>query len=192
MTDKEFQSAINLLLKGDKEGLRRIYEAYIRFIYAVVYDTVKRREDAEDITSEFFIKLVRVAGTYKKGSPHKAWLATIAKNMAIDALRKNSREVLNANFTGDDDTENSYMDVKQNENSHETSVEDKVIIAQDMKRAMETLHEKEREIVNLKLLGQLKFKEIAEITKQPMGTVTWLYNQGIKKLRRCLADYEKG
>jgi len=44
--------------------------------------------------------------------------------------------------------------------------------------------------VDLKLMGQLTFREISALTGQPMGTVTWLYNQAIKKLRRCLASYE--
>lgn len=191
MTDKEFQTAISLLSKGDKGALRQIYEAYIRFIYAVVYDTVKRREDAEDITSEFFIKLVRVAGTYKKGTSHRAWMAAIAKNMAIDALRKSNREILESAFTDDDTGENSYIDNKSSQATNEASVEDKAILSEDMKNAMGTLNDNEREIIDLKLLGGLKFKEIAHMLGQPMGTVTWLYNQGIKKLRRCLSDYER-
>ncbi len=191
MTDREFQTAINLLLKGDKEGLRRIYEAYIRFIYAIVYDTVKRKEDAEDITSEFFIKLVRVAGTYKKGSPHKSWLATIAKNMSIDFLRKAGREVLLAEKPDEDNGDNNLIEVVAAEEEPKTSVEDKAILSEDMNQAMESLEPREREIIDLKLLGQLKFKEIAYMMGQPIGTVTWIYNQGIKKLRKCLADYER-
>lgn len=70
-------------------------------------------------------------------------------------------------------------------------VEKKAVLAEDMRQALETLSSKEREIVHMKLLGELRFKDISEATKQPMGTVTWLYNQGIKKLRRCLSGYEE-
>ena len=55
---------------------------------------------------------------------------------------------------------------------------------------MRSLKPEEKEIVDMKLIGQLKFKEIAKLTGKPMGTVTWLYNEGIKKLRRCLSNYE--
>ncbi len=185
MTDKEFLSAIKLLLKGDKDGLRLIYEAYVRLIYAVVYDTVGSKEDAEDITSDFFIKLIKVADSFKQGSPHKTWLVTIAKNMAIDHIRKRSREVYEIDNTNDDDNA-----PRQWEDTSRASVEDQVALSSDMAQAMNTLEPREKEIIDLKLVGQFKFKEIAEMTGQPMGTVTWLYNQGIKKLRRCLADYE--
>ncbi|MBQ8318387.1 MAG: RNA polymerase sigma factor [Lachnospiraceae bacterium] len=185
MTDKEFTSAIKQLLKGDKDGLRLIYEAYVKLIYSVVYDTVGSKEDAEDITSDFFIKLIRVADTYKKGSPHKTWLVTIAKNMAIDHIRKRSREVLEIDNSNEDDDNAPRQWADQSA----ASVEDSVSLKSDMAQAMATLNPREREVVDLKLVGQFKFKEIAEMLNQPMGTVTWLYNQGIQKLRRCLVDY---
>jgi len=199
VTDEEFTLCLDLVLKGDKEGLRKIYEAYIKLIYAVVYNTVGRREDAEDITSEFFIKLIRVAGSFKKGSPHKTWLVTIAKNMSVDFLRKNGREILVDIRQDDTEQSEDVIDraahsknaAKKASGDESFDVEKKAGLAEDMRQALETLSSKEREIVHMKLLGELRFKDISEATKQPMGTVTWLYNQGIKKLRRCLSGYEE-
>lgn len=190
MTDEEFQTAIESLAYGNKDALRQIYESYIKLIYAVIYDTVKIREEAEDLTSEFFIKLVRVAGSFRKGSPHKAWLVTIAKNMAVDSVRKRKREILESEAEKAEDDSDSLdrLGVK----TCVSPVEERAVMAEDMRRAMGSLSPKEKEIVDMKLLGQLKFKEISQITGYPMGTVTWLYNQGIAKLRRCLADYERG
>jgi len=189
MTDLEFQIAIEELANGNKDGLRRIYEAYIKLIYAVVYDIVKSREEAEDIASEFFIKLVRVATTFQKGSPHKAWLVRIARNMAIDSIRKNSKEVLE--FANEDKDGSEGVIERSTAKEQKSMVEEETVLAEDMRNAMKQLSPKEKEIVDLKLIGQFKFKEIADMTGQAMGTVTWLYNQGIKKLRRCLANYEK-
>ena len=189
MTDEEFQSAITSLLEGNKEGLRHIYESYVRLIYTVVLDVVKRREDAEDVTSDFFIKLIRVAEQFKKGSPHKTWMVTIARNMAFDFLRKSNREILS--YEGEEDDDSLNLVEKTAASADDKSVENKAILAQDMKNAMEKLSPKEKEIVDMKLLGELKFKEIATITGQPMGTVTWIYNQAIIKLRRCLKNYEQ-
>ncbi len=188
MTNEEFQYAIRLLLNGNKDGLRLIYEKYIKLIYAIIYNTVGQKEDAEDITSEFFIKLVRVAPSYIIGSPHKAWLTTIAKNMAIDHIRKRSHEVTVLT----DDEVGSDTDIIEREINKKSSfsLEDGAVIKHDMAVAMATLSPKEREIINLKLTGDLKFKEIAEYLNSPIGTVTWQYNQAIKKIRRFLSDYE--
>lgn len=187
MTNEEFQLAMQQLIAGNKEGLRTIYQSYMKLIYSVVFNTVHNKEDAEDITSEFFVKLVRVAGSYNFGSPHKTWLVTIAKNMSIDYMRKKSHEFAASGSSEDDSEEGIFDNLADNSCA---TLEDSVVLANDMKNAMATLNEKEKEIVDMKLIGQFKFKEIADILGQPMGTVTWLYNQAIKKLRRCLSDYE--
>lgn len=187
MTNEEFQLAMQKLCNGDKDGLREIYEAYVKLIYSVVYNTIHNKEDAEDITSEFFVKLVRIAPSYKMGYPHKTWLVTIAKNMTIDCIRKKSHEFAASVSTSEED-DRSIIDEASDTG---TSLEDSVVLGHDMKKAMELLSEKEREIIDLKLIGQFKFKEIAELLNQPIGTVSWIYNQGIIKMRRYLSDYEK-
>lgn len=190
MTDEAFESAIEALALGDKNALRVIYEGYVRLIYAIVYDLVRHKEEAEDITSEFFIKLVRVADGYKKGSSHKAWLTTIARNLAIDAMRKKGREVLEYAAKDESLGETSGVIERYGAEEHAKDIENKAMLTEDMRQAMSTLKPKEKEIIDMKLLGQLTFKEIATVTGQPLGTVTWLYNQGIQKLRRCLSAYE--
>lgn len=190
MTDEEFQSAIISLLNGNKDGLRSIYEAYARLIYTVVLDIVKRREDAEDITSDFFIKLIRVAEQFRKGSPHRTWLVTIARNMALDFLRRSNREILAYESEENENDELNLVE-KASVRADDKSVENKAILAQDMRKAMGCLSPKEKEVVDLKLIGEFKFKDIATILGQPMGTVSWIYNQAITKLRRCLKDYEQ-
>lgn len=174
MEEKQFHGCMKKIKAGDKTALREIYEAYMGYIYSIVFQVVMNREDAEDITSEFFIKLWKLADTYRSGSGHKAWLAAIARNMAIDLLRKNKREVLTEDFA-DSVSENASAD----------DVEGDVISDISLKAALDTLKPGEREVVNLKIMGGFTFQEIADILKQPMGTVTWRYQNAIKKLRRC-------
>lgn len=173
MEEKQFHACMKKIKSGDKSALREIYEAYIGYIYSVVFQVVRNKEDAEDITSEFFIKLWRLADTYRSGKGHKAWLAAIARNMAVDLLRKNKREVLTEDFADN-----------MPENASEDDVEGEVVSDMSLKAALETLKPAEREIVNLKIMGEHTFQEIADILGQPMGTVTWRYQNAMKKLRR--------
>ena len=85
MNEREFNSCVKRILEGDKSGLREIYDVYLPYIYQIVLGVVGRKEDAEDITSDFFIKFWQQADKYKPGSGHKGYLATMARNMAIDA-----------------------------------------------------------------------------------------------------------
>ena len=151
MTEHEFYTAIKGLAKGNKDMLHAIYDAYGRLIYTIVYDILKNREDAEDVTSEFFIKLIRVAGTYQKKTSHRAWLIRIARNMAIDLLRKRGHEYLLH------ETEDAPQDQLEEGGTVETAstVEEHVVLAEDMRQAIQTLSDREREVLDLKLRSQI-------------------------------------
>ena len=86
--EKQFHACMKKMKYGDKAALREVYEAYIGYIYSIVFQVVQNKEDAEDVVSEFFIRLWNLADTYRSGKGHRAWLAAIARNMAIDLLWK--------------------------------------------------------------------------------------------------------
>ena len=177
MEETQFISAVEKMKMGDKEGLREIYQAYIGYIYSIVYQIIQNKENAEDVTSEFFLRIWEKAGQYKTDSVgHRGYLATIARNMSIDFLRKHGREQL---------VETQEEDVAAPAAEASISVEQEVIEELSMKEALEKLETKEREIVHLKIMGELTFQEIARILAMPLGTVTWKYQNALKKLRRC-------
>jgi len=158
---------------GDKSALHEVYEAYVGYIYMIVFQIVSNREDAEDVTSEFFIKVWRLADTYRGGNGHRAWMATIARNMAVDLLRKTKREVPTDDFVE-----------PVEENASTESLEQEVLSDVSLKQALDKLKPNEREIVHLKIIGEMTFQEIADILRIPLGTVTWRYQNAINKLRR--------
>lgn len=94
MTNIEFEKNIDLILSGNKEGLKNIYTEYISFIYRIAYDVLLNKSSAEDVTSEFFVKLWSIAGKYYPGNGHKSWMAKIVRNMSIDYARKYKKEIL--------------------------------------------------------------------------------------------------
>lgn len=168
MEEIVFEACIRQIQKGEKEGLKQIYQAYVGLIYSVVYDMTGQREDAQDITSDFFIRLWERADTYRFGGKHKAWLITIARNMTIDFMRKHKREL-------------PVEEVPEGE-GEDVSLE--VVGNLSFREAMEQLKPGEREVMDLKILGDFTFQEISRVLEKPMGTVTWLYRQGLNKLRR--------
>lgn len=174
MEEKQFSACMERMKSGDKSALHEVYEAYIGYIYTIVLQTVSNREDAEDVTSEFFMKLWRLADTYREGNGHRAWMAAIARNMVVDLLRKTRREVLTEDFT---DT--------VTENASDVSVEQEVIADMSLRQALDTLKPGEREVVHLKIMGEMTFQEIADALNIPLGTATWRYQNAIQKLRRC-------
>lgn len=192
MTEQEFEQAVVRIRDGDKDGLKEIYLAYVKFIYAVIYEILQDKENTEDVTSEFFIKLWDAAERYVPGHGHRGYLATIARNMAIDFIRKRRREVLRADtdfdLGGADSAGGGSMFDTTKDAEH--SVEDEVIGNIAVEEALALLKDGERQIINMKILGDMTFQEISDTLHMPMGTVTWKYRNAIGKLRRC--GYEQG
>lgn len=186
MNEQQFENAVARMVQGDRTGLREIYEAYIGYIYRIVYEILQNKENAEDVTSEFFIRLWDKAEQFKPGSGHKGYLATMARNMAIDFIRKHRKEELTALLN---DIEEGPSEEKGSGRFYKETAPDEVeqAVIQDMtvKEALAKLKPSERQVVSLKVLGDLTFKEISQIMGIPMGTVTWKYQNAIKKLRRC-------
>lgn len=172
MEDKRFDACMEKIRAGNKEGLREIYDAYSGYIWSVVYEIVKNKENAEDVTSDFFIKLWEKSDSYRTGGGHRTYITVMARNMAIDHIRKYHRE--------------EAADIENMEESpKESQLEQQVISRMTIEEAMKTLNDGERQIINLKIMGELTFKEISRVMKQPMGTVTWKYRNALEKLRRC-------
>ena len=186
MTDEQFNNAMERLRNREKqadrakEALKEIYEEYSAFIYHVILDVVGTRENAEDITSDFFIKLWEKAGQYKPGNGHRGYLATIARNMAIDHIRKYRKEELEG---GQDEQDEAPDDIGRVV-SGEPSPEESTVASLSVEQALERLKPVYRQIVTMKVLGEMTFAEIAESMNMPMGTVTWNYREAIKQLRR--------
>ena len=172
--------------RGDKDGLRQVYEEYVSYIYGIVRSLLASREEAEDVTSEFFIKLWEKSDSYRAGNGHKGWMATIARNLAIDTLRKKRREEpvdfqMRAGSGEEDCTEAASRALHATDGK---SVEDEVVGSLTVKEAFSLLKEPEREVVHLKIMSGMTFQEIADLLGSPMGTVTWRYREAMKKLRR--------
>ncbi len=182
MTDKLFEVHIRQILDGDKTGLSEIYSEYNPMIYSVIYEILKNHQNAEDVTTEFFIKLwQQSAVSYRFGGKHRAWLIKIAHNMAIDFLRTNH------------DTQSIDALIEDNDSTFMSSAsvpfaDERIVTRIALNQALENLADDERLIINLKIMGELTFREIAGIVKQPIGTVTWKYANSVKKLRRYYHD----
>lgn len=173
MTQNEFENCICRIRSGDKSGLKDIYDEYLGYVYSIIYGVVNQRENAEDITQEFFVKIYTMAPTMDLKDSHKSFFATIAKNMAIDFIRKNNRMSLVEDFAEEG------LEPVASEKVEETVVADMTVT-----EALNSLPEKEKVIISMKILSEMTFQEISDALGIPLGTVTWRYQEALKKLRR--------
>ena len=186
MTETEFEKCIKAMNHGRKDGLKKIYEEYAPYIYGIVRSVLPNREDAEDVTSDFFIRLWEKSESYKAGNGHKGWMATIARKMAVDRIRKyRKEEVVDFSATNhEEESENPSTRIAMNAVSPD-DVEKEVVSGISIREALQKLNEREQNVIHMKIMGEMTFQEIADILGEPLGTITWRYREAIKKLRRC-------
>lgn len=182
MTETHFSACISAILRGDMQGLKVIYEEYGKAVYSAALQICKDRHTAEDVTSEFFLKLKKAASVYREGMGHKKWLFSAVRNLTIDIMRRESREIPMSPLSGEDDSH----PLPEIPDSADT--EEKVTSEMSASELLMRLPEAEREIVNLKIYCGLTFAEISGILKIPQGTAAWRYQSAIKKLKKVYEE----
>ena len=126
---------------------------------------------SEDLLQETYVKFLTNIKNIDDKVNVLGYLIVMSKNITLDYFKKNNRiETLN-------EEDISFEDNK----IHETMLVSKI---------KEILNDIEFKILILHILGELTFNEIKDIVKKPLGTVLWIYNQSLKKVRKEL-NYEK-
>ncbi len=177
MTDREFDMAAEMIVRGDRNGLKAIYDAYAKQLYTVIEGIVKNPHDAEDLTADLFMKLWDTASQYRSGNGHKRYLTVMARNIALDFLRKSRRQ----SFDIDDDEKEMTVADGQN-------VEEDVSAQMSFAQALSALNPRQRQIVDMHIGMQMTLKEISEALEMPMGTVAWNYRTAIEKLKKTYEE----
>lgn len=169
---------VSRLKKGDVQVFDKIYELTYRKVYFKIIPILRDVSLAEDIMQDTYIKLLKTIQSYRQNN-FVGYLLTIARNLALNELKRRKREIHTEDIT--DDYSHFHF-----QSLVETKVENRDLID----RALSVLDCEEKNIVLLHDLENLKHKDIAAIIDKPLGTVTWLYSRAIKKIRNVIKEEE--
>jgi RNA polymerase sigma-70 factor (ECF subfamily) len=159
--------AVRLAQQGDREALAFLYAHYADDIYGYVRSIVHDHHDAEDVTQQLFAKLMGVIGSYQERQvPFFAWLLRVARNVAVDHLRK--RRLV------------PVEDVRAAQESVPEARAGRRIT--DLKDALATLPQAQREVVVLRHFAGLSPTEIAARTGRSEGSIHGLHHRGRRAL----------
>ena len=162
--------------RDDRSALEEFYTLTERTLYSYVLAIVKKPYDTQDIVQDTYLKVRASAHLYQKQGKPLAWLFTIARNLAMDLFRRNSRFLSEEAFEMDDTMEYSYV----------TEMTDRLVL----ETAMNILTERERQILLLHLVAGIRHREIAANLGLPLSTVLSCYQRTLKKLKRYLEGKE--
>ena len=176
----EDEAATRLVLRavkraqaGDRDALAFLYVRYADDVHGYVRSIVRDHHDAEDVTQQIFAKLLHAIGSYEQREvPFFAWLLRVARNVALDHLRR-QRVV-------------PVEEVREApERTGETGGTRHI---NDLKDALATLPRAQREVVVLRHFAGLSPTEIAVRTGRTEGSVHGLHHRGRRALSVELAS----
>lgn len=155
------------------QDIEQIYKEYFETVNKYLFCLTHNNDISEELTQETFYKAVKKINTYKGSCKMSVWLCQIAKNLWYDYCRKHKR-IVNIE-------ENELFDIQAIENVEEQVVsnDEKILLY----RKMQKLDEKTREVMYLRITGELSFKEIGLILNQTENWARVTFYRGKQKLK---------
>jgi RNA polymerase sigma-70 factor (ECF subfamily) len=167
--------------KGDAQAFGVLYDRHVAAVYRYVYYRVRDDAEAEDLTSEVFMKALRAIPRYEPRQAFLAWLYRIARNAIIDKVRRGGRQV-------------SFEDALEHPDAHQTIDPDVEILATSdsatLREALARLTPLQQEVIVLRFLEGFSTLEIAKMIGKREGTVRGIQFRALGALRQLIPSRE--
>jgi RNA polymerase sigma factor (sigma-70 family) len=173
---------------GDRAAFATLYERTSSHLLGVVLRIQRDRAQAEDILQEVYVKVWRAAQSFDAAqSQPLTWLASIARNRAIDSLRRTQTQPrLNSNITTTDDEDKDVYDTVADDAPGPLDLLSRATDARALASCMQALSAQQRQSVALAFFDGLSHAEVAEQMRQPLGTVKSWVRRALMALKGCL------
>jgi len=182
----DFCSDLSLLYRcqrGDVEAFGVLYERYVERVYRFICFLTRNPAEAEDLTAETFLRAWQAINRYRwRGKPLLAWLLTIAHNLVVSHVRRNSRQ--------GHSLERMWLEGRTSGAHPE---EDYVARLQYEKvlQAVQSLKPLERQGILLRFVDQMDYPEVAAALGKTVNSIRVTQFRALRNLRRMLLSKEK-
>ncbi|NGP89341.1 sigma-70 family RNA polymerase sigma factor [Aliifodinibius halophilus] len=170
----------------DDEALEELYDLYKRLLFSMVISIVKKKEEAEDLLQEIFVKIWNKAESFDpdRGNVY-SWIVTLARNQAIDRIRSKGYKTQKKQSVSIHEPLFS-LEGDKHDPMETTIFSDR---AELVKKALEKIPEKQSEVIKIAYYRGLTQSEISDQLDIPLGTVKTRTRQGMIKLKRILGEF---
>jgi len=177
---------VQLYVSGQETSFEILLKRHQKRVYSSIYLLVKDEELANDIFQDTFIKVIDNlrANKYSETGKFVLWVLQIARNLCMDHFRStkkmrilhstDERDVFAKIQLVDAPTESAIMQLQTNN---------------QLKKMLDCLPEDQKEVVLMRLYGNLSFEEIATLTESNINTCLGRMRYALKNLRKHLQDH---
>ena len=159
---------------GNQDAMAQLYDRYSSVVYAVALRVIGDTGAAEDVLQEIFMQLWRNPGAFDSSRGNLApWLAVIARNRAVDALRKRKPQT-------------ELEDVTLSVSPDLASETDRGRVAEKVRGALKQMPAAQRSALEMAYFEGYSHSEIASKTGEPLGTIKTRIRNGLMQLRKAV------
>jgi RNA polymerase sigma-70 factor (ECF subfamily) len=172
---------------GDRAAFARLYELTSGHLFAVVRRIQRDRALAEDLLQEVYVSVWKAAGGFDvaQGQP-LTWLTSIARNRAIDSVRRAQTQPQTLTRGHDQDDEPDPADALPDAAAGPLDLLSQASEARQLARCMDGLPAQQRQSLALAFFDGLTHTEVADHLGQPLGTVKSWVRRALMALKTCL------
>jgi RNA polymerase sigma-70 factor, ECF subfamily len=174
---------------GDRAAFAALYKAVSAPLLGVILRIQRDRAQAEDVLQEIFVSIWRAAQGFDAARAQPmTWLTSIARNRAIDSLRRGKTEVATvSSLSADDDDDGpNLVDTLPSELDGPMQALEQASQAKAVSRCIGALSAEQQQCVALAYYQGLSHSEVAQHLKQPLGTVKSWVRRALMSLKDCL------
>lgn len=172
------QDALERVAVGDSAALRQVYDATSAKLFGVCLRILNDRSEAEDVLQEVYTTVWAKAGQFEPGRASPiTWLAALARNRAIDRLRKVGRRAFSPIEEADavpDDGASAFDQLSASDDARRLDV------------CLSQLEEAQQKAVRTAFFEGQTYEEIAAAFAVPLGTMKSWIRRSLQKLKACL------
>jgi RNA polymerase sigma-70 factor (ECF subfamily) len=173
------------LRRGDPGAFEEVLARYQHRLYRYLVRFVRDRALAEDLFQQSWLRVVQKIGQYDPRKNFEAWLFSVARNLAIDHLRRYKPESLDEPVPGGTQEESRAARLAAGGPSALDRVLDRER-SEKLEAALERLPLIYREALSLRFEEEMKVEEIAEVLNVPLSTAKTRLRRGLEQMRRVL------
>ena len=178
---------------GDRKAFAQLYERTSAHLFAVVLRIQRDRATAEDLLQEVYVSLWKAAGGFDAArSQPLTWMTSIARNRAIDSLRRAQSQPRLLSTTRDDADEQAPDDGPADDAPGPLELLNRASDSRQLSLCMEGLSAPQRQSVALAFFDGLSHAEVAERLHEPLGTVKSWVRRALMALKGCLERGVRG
>lgn len=153
--------------------MEEIYKEYFETVKKYLFCLTHNNDIAEELTQETFYKAVKNIHTFKDDCKISVWLCKIAKNTWLDSIKKNKNIK--------DMADNELFEIESLETTDETVISNQGKL--ELYKKIQKLDEKTRDVIYLRITGDLNFKEIGDIFNKTENWARIIFYRGKQKLK---------